>query len=478
MPLFAIALASYAFFYQAGGWNQNARFDLTRALVERGSARIDAYAYNTGDRACLGPDGRCVVARAGVDHYYSDKAPGVSWLALPVYALAWSLRDGAADEAFLATSSWLATVFAIGLPSALGVVALWALLGALALPERPRAALCLAYAFGTLAFPYATLLYGHQLAASLALCAFALLARGRDDAEGPAPKVSLAAGLCLGGAVAVEYPAALFAGALLVYAATRPWRDRRRALLTLAAGGALPILALAAYHAAHFGGPFTTAYAFSTQPHRGAGAFMGMGWPRPEALWGLSFSPHRGLFFSAPWLLLALPGWALLWRRARAETAVCVVVAAGFAWLNVSLLDWEGGWAPGPRYLVPSLPCYAVGAAGLFLAWPQRGRRALWLVFAATALVSVLLMLTATSVKPEVAERIARPHADFLLPRFMAGELALSTQSFDMAVAPVDAPRRAWNLGQQLGLEGLASLAPLAAIWAACLGWLSRTLRS
>src|SRR6266545_3264224 len=42
---------TYAFFYQAGGWNQNSRFDLVRAVVDRGTPAIDAYEHNTGDKA-------------------------------------------------------------------------------------------------------------------------------------------------------------------------------------------------------------------------------------------------------------------------------------------------------------------------------------------------------------------------------------------------------------------------------------------
>src|SRR5438876_3836154 len=68
-------LASYAYFYQAGGWNQNSRFDLVRALVERGTVRIDAYADNTGDKTVF--DG----------HVYSDKAPGQALAAVPLVAI-------------------------------------------------------------------------------------------------------------------------------------------------------------------------------------------------------------------------------------------------------------------------------------------------------------------------------------------------------------------------------------------------------
>ena len=59
----AALLVAQAYFYQGGGWNQNSRFDLARALVERGGVRIDDYAQNTGDKAVF------------EGHTYSDKAP-------------------------------------------------------------------------------------------------------------------------------------------------------------------------------------------------------------------------------------------------------------------------------------------------------------------------------------------------------------------------------------------------------------------
>ncbi len=62
---------TYAFFYQAGGWNQNSRFDLVRAVVDEHTLRIDDYQANTGDKALI--DG----------HYFSDKAPGLALVSVP-----------------------------------------------------------------------------------------------------------------------------------------------------------------------------------------------------------------------------------------------------------------------------------------------------------------------------------------------------------------------------------------------------------
>src|SRR5262245_62035968 len=93
-PLFVLVFGAYAYFYQGGGWSTNSRFDLTRAIVERGTVAIDAFHENTGDKS----------ERDG--HYYCDKAPGLSWLAVPPYALAHAVRPGA-----LAAGAYVSTLF-------------------------------------------------------------------------------------------------------------------------------------------------------------------------------------------------------------------------------------------------------------------------------------------------------------------------------------------------------------------------------
>jgi len=482
--LFVAALVSYAYFYQAGGWNQNSRFDLVRAIVESGTASIDAYHENTNDKARIG------------DRYYCDKAPGVSWMAVPPYAVARLVLprpdgDDVAQARFLAFAAYVSTVWAIGVPSAVSVVALALLLSAIGVGERARLAAAAAYGLGTLAFPYSTLLYGHQVAAAFTLGAFALLVRARHGG-GAGPLVLAGAGALLGGAVAVEYPSALAAIVIAAYAATfvRPLHR----LVWLAAGAALPCAALALYHAVVFGGPLALPYDFSTQKNRSRGFFMGLGVPDAGVLWQILFSPYRGLFFSSPWLALSLPG-AVRMARARAgalraEAATCLAIILLHLWLNASLADWQGGWGTGPRYLVPAIPFLAVLAAALALpATGTSGTRALRRTaraFAAgAALCSAFLMLAGTAVKPEVPVRERHPFGAYILPRLAKGELAISTQSIDSirSTASHDAldPRRvehAWNVGQRVGLDGLASLAPLVAVWLACAGWLVLAVRS
>ncbi|HWN66925.1 MAG TPA: hypothetical protein VNM90_04750, partial [Haliangium sp.] len=133
VALFVLCFAAYAYFYQAGGWNQNVRFDLVRSLVEQRTAAIDAYYRNTGDLACRGPAGPCRQPRPERgDHAYADKAPGASWLAVPVHAVAHALGGSdAPDPGYLNMAAYASTVWAVALPSALAVALLYGLLGAL-----------------------------------------------------------------------------------------------------------------------------------------------------------------------------------------------------------------------------------------------------------------------------------------------------------------------------------------------------------
>ncbi len=113
----AVAFISYAYFYQGGGWNQNSRFDLVRAIVEQQTLRIDAYHDNTYDKAYY------------QGHYYSDKAPGLALLAVPAAALERPLLravgiDPASPRAWVGTS-YFVTLFAVALPAAFACACLF-----------------------------------------------------------------------------------------------------------------------------------------------------------------------------------------------------------------------------------------------------------------------------------------------------------------------------------------------------------------
>ena len=46
--LFTLLFVSFAYFYQAGGWNQNSRFALVRAITNEHTLNIDPFSNATG----------------------------------------------------------------------------------------------------------------------------------------------------------------------------------------------------------------------------------------------------------------------------------------------------------------------------------------------------------------------------------------------------------------------------------------------
>jgi hypothetical protein len=111
IALFILGFVAYAFFAGGGGWNQNAHLALTRAIVEHGTLEIDAYRETSGDLSY----------HAG--HVYANKAPGLSFLAVPAYAAAYALEraldvDPSAPLTVI-VNLWIVTTLTCGLAGSL-----------------------------------------------------------------------------------------------------------------------------------------------------------------------------------------------------------------------------------------------------------------------------------------------------------------------------------------------------------------------
>jgi hypothetical protein len=475
--LFALLFVSYAYFYQAGGWNQNSRFDLVRAVTNDGSLRIDPYQLNTGDKALH------------EGHYYSDKAPGLALAAIPIAQAGRSalLATGGDPESFagLAFLSYLSTVFTVGLLTALAGVVLYDL--AILLGARWDGALFAATAFGlaTPMWAHATLFQGHAMAAAGLLFAFAAIARIgplRDDRTNGL--LAAVAGLSAGWATVAEFPAAIPAVVLAVWASARAWplgRQRAARIVGALAAGALACAAvLMAYQYACFGSPFHLAYSSEEGFEGMRQGFFGLQLPRMIRLRRILFGDYRGLLPLAPILALAPAGLIGVARRARGAAIVSAIIAVYFVLLNASYTYWEGGWSFGPRHLAPGIPFACLWLGNLWTGAPRIGR----LVLLALWIWGASLSLIAVSTMAQPPANVRRPVADLLWPAFREGDLALSTQTFahggtdPAAWRAQTEPKAAWNVGMKIGLSGHASLAPLAAAWLACGVWLIAAIRT
>ena len=108
------------------------------------------------------------------------------------------------------------------------------------------AAVAMMLGFATLVLPFATLFFSHVLSACLGFAAYCLLWREREREAGRGPRLGLiaGAGALAGYGVSTEYPLALLAVLLGVYAVWR--RDPVKPGLAYAAGFARRTAAAAA----------------------------------------------------------------------------------------------------------------------------------------------------------------------------------------------------------------------------------------
>jgi len=420
--LFLAIFFAFAYFNQGGGWNQNSRFAEVRAIVEEGRFPIDHFlvykvdpatqdlvrlpvqdtAYDfEGKRFRLawvdmnyemipmntdveGEDAPMVEICSSGDigyvpyttHFHPNKPPGTSFLAVPAYWVILHVERALGinpDHAWVLTVNvWLTTLFSVGLVSALGCVLFFRLAREFAGgADLPAVFATLAVAFGTTFFPFGTILFDHNLTASLLVASLYFLRR-----EGAGAFV--AAGGCAGFAVLTNYVAVGAVGALGLYAllsrstitAPAGWTWRRA--LLFAAGGIPLAIVLGWYHQVNFGSPFQVANNFQNPVFKDDSGSLGMfGAPSPYVGALLLASPYRGVFWLCPVLIAGAAGLCV-WLREKqwiAEARLCLAIFAFFFFVNMCFNGYHGGYAAGPRYLVPGMPFLAFGLAVAFVRW-------------------------------------------------------------------------------------------------------------
>jgi hypothetical protein len=310
---------------------------------------------------------------------YSDKAPGMSFLAIPAFEverLAGIAKAPRGWEAKGDPSLWLIRVLTSGLLFLVSVF----IVGRLSerIVAGTGAATAAIFGVATLAAPLAPTFFEHDAAGAFAIAGFAFAWLGKRSWA-----IALA-GLFAGTAVLFQYATGLITLALLVYCA---WRHRRRALWFIA-GAVPPALALGAYDWAAFGSPFHLSYryvanAYTESQHHG---FFGIGVPTLGGLKDVLVGT-RGLLYFSPVLVAAAVGLWLLWRRGiRAEALLAGVVVVLFVFLNAGYFLVYGGGTPGPRFFGPALPFLALGLPCVLA---RRPRPTLVLAFVSAVLTTV-----------------------------------------------------------------------------------------
>jgi hypothetical protein len=433
LAILAVVL-SYASVAQGGGVNQLAHFSLVRALTN-GTAVVDPYHWETKDLSWYH------------HHYYSTKAPGLALLTVgPYYVLDRTGSLGLVSRLTGATKRsvafWMLGFIGAVLPT--GVLLL--LLRHIGDTLEPRFGTIAAVTAGlsTLLFPFATVFFDHALSAMLGFAAFAILWRSGDRL----PVLGFA-GLLAGLAITSEYPLALVAAALGIYAISRGNWIRRATVY--AAGVVFGTCPLLLYDWWAFGSPFHLSYADAiVQPGSTGHDVLGA---NATGLFGVS-TPHRGvaaqLLFGRIGLVTVTPvvvagaaGLFLLWKKGwRREAMLAAVLLVAFVAYNSGYATPFGGGTPGPRFLIPMLPFLSLGFCSAYRAWP-------WATLG-VAVPSAVVMLGVTATNPIRAttwswvDRVADGSftGSGVWPKLPLGAFALGAMILCSRATPITRPSR------------------------------------
>jgi 4-amino-4-deoxy-L-arabinose transferase-like glycosyltransferase len=346
-------------FYSSDG---EVMFQTTAALVEQGTLALPP---DPGlPQIIEGRDGR----------FYSKYDPGLPLLAVPFYLA--GDRLAAINQAHRTTVAALTVSLLPALAAASTLALLLALASRLAPPGDNRPLLLtIAAGLGTPLWWYGRTLFPEALLACTLTAAVTLTVYAADR-----PARLILAGVALGIGMLTRAALAIYALPLVILT-LRIGPRRTKRLIGIALGLAPFAAGILLHNVLRFGNPLSTGYrgeVFSTPPWQGIA--------------GLLFSPGKGLWFYAPPLLLS----AVLWPRFRRKQPALATFLA-LAWIVAlafygSWWAWDGGWAWGPRLLVPLLPLSCLP----LLALPLRRS---WLIAAALtigwgALVNMLGVLT------------------------------------------------------------------------------------
>ena len=337
--------------------------------------------------------------RFGLDgRPYAPYGPGVAFLVLPfhlagraVAALA-GLERGPLPGAIV----WElvvggVTTFASACAAALAVAGFFRACVALGAEKRRAIALALALGGATVLWPFGTTLYSESWLAACYAWAAALLIEARSHPNARLRVVLAAALIALAGLTkptGVVIAPGFVVAVLVSERAT--WRSRTIVAAALCGAVALATAVHLWWNLARFGQPLEFGYNLGEMiPKPPVRPFI------PEQVpWGLFvqlLTPGKSLFAWAPVLLVSVLVLRDAFTRDRAIVVGAIVSLASALIFYAAFFLPEGGYAHGPRHLVPIVPLLMLPLALPAIPIPRRA-------FVATSVAGAVVALLAVSV--------------------------------------------------------------------------------
>lgn len=381
--------------------NAVTRWALSRQLIDNGSIIIDPYAEYTSDRAFSN------------GHYYCDKAVLTSIAAAIPYGIARTIANAARFEIPPQAYRYIAERLSVGISF---ILLMLFMKKELKRSGKPLFLPLLALGAGSILLPYATLLYGHVPAAFFLFMSYCCQKKNKY----------LQADIFGALAAATEFPVILPFLILAAYRGRKYWSPGK--ILRLTGIVLIAFLPQLIHNWIAFGSPLTMGYSLETvEAFEGMSqGLFGFTLPSLRAIYLLLLSPERGLFFYMPWAALGVAGFFIGKHFISVlKTNPLPLITVSYILLFSAYYMPTGGWAFGPRHLIPILPFFAIGLAEFV----SISRKHLFMAVIAV-LPSIIIALTGTF-----------------------GEIHQPVHPFEN---PLPLPQ--WNIGISMMLDGHHSL--------------------
>jgi hypothetical protein len=377
-----------------------AMFVAAHNLVHEGQAHTNQMAFSLwGIRP-----GEEVVKLNQAGDVYTKKSPLVVLMMVPLLHLA----------------KWLPYLEGVRLVLLLGIVfttatavLLYRFARELGYGRRSATIALFLFAFATMALPYVRTAWGEPVIAfGLLLAAWAVARSGREDRNRPAGSApagslhpafwcGLGLALSMGSNAVYVLLAPLFA-LFICYRPHAPWQQHGRRLLAFVAAPAVVVTGMLVYNLVRFGSGLETGYHFAPGQE-------GFSTPLWWGVLGLTVSPARGFLWYNPPVLLALWAWPSFHRAARPLSTLLLLVVLAHLLIFGAWWQWWGGYAWGPRFLLPIVP-YLILVALPVVDTAVQGRRMWRLVLLSLGLTGLMVQIAGTAVDFNLYEQQLDAH--------------------------------------------------------------------
>ncbi len=364
---------------------------------ESGTFQFDKYHEKTCDKSHI------------KGHYYTDKAPLPTYVVLPFFGILvkTGLISPNAEGSLLSPYIFMLGGFlTASLPFSIIILMLFLAISKCKLSFSPVFLSMLPF-YGSLIFVFAGTYFAHILSGILLLASYLNLKKDKVIIAGTYAGLSF---LC-------EYNLAVI---FFIYGIQLIIRKKSIKPAVYYSLGILPSLLFILYYNYHFtGSPFEMLYKYHTfgELHKN----YGFSFPGFASVYGLSFSPYRGLFFYAPFVLF----FAVMAFKPAIRNGIgfllknyLILPVVIYYLFIASYFGWHGGWTYGPRFLI-AVAILLTYEGVKFLSARKFPKVLFWII---SLFGTVCAFLAKATLVYSIPTETANPFPDLIIPHFLNGD--------------------------------------------------------